>query len=312
MSSAPDAVRVACCSRSFSRHPELSRLLCERFPGARLYDGDDVLAGDALVEFLADAERVIIGLERVDAELLERLPALRVISKYGVGLDRIDESALAARGVHLSWTPGVNRRAVAELTLSLAILVLRELHLARDGVARGEWKSRTGRQLSNVTLGVLGAGNIGKDLIRLVVPFGTRILAHDLLDFPEFYAEHGVARVSLDELLERSDLVSVHLPFDDTTNLLLSRDRLGRMRRGAVLVNTARGGIVDERALLELLDSGHLAGAALDVLAVEPPRDVTLVSHPRIFCTPHLGGSTHEAILEMGRAALEGLAWVET
>jgi D-3-phosphoglycerate dehydrogenase len=311
MSNVPDAVRVACCSRSFSRHPVLSQLLRTRFPGARLHTGDDVLSGDALVEFLDGAERAIIGLERIDAALLERLPALSRISKYGVGLDRIDQLALSKRGVELAWTPGVNRRAVAELALALAIVCLRELPRAHGSVLSGEWRPRTGRQLSSVTLGVLGAGHIGKELIRLVASFGTRVLAHDLLDFPEFYGTHGVTPVSLPVLLESSDVVSVHLPFDESTTNLLSRERLARMRSGAVLVNTARGGIVDEAALIELLDSGHLAAAGLDVLAVEPPRDATLVNHPRIFCTPHLGGSTEEAILAMGMAALEGLGPVE-
>lgn len=282
--------------------------MLDRFPSARLHHGEAVLEGDALVAFLADRERVIVGLERIDAALLDRLPALCVVSKFGVGLDRIDQAALAARGVRLAWTPGVNRRAVAELALSLTMLLLRELHVAHAEVARGAWKPRVGRQLSSVTLGVLGAGHIGKELIRLATPFGTRVLAHDLCDFPEFYAAHGVTPVGLDELLAQADVVSVHVPFDRSTEHLLSRERLRAMRPGALLVNTARGGIVDEAALVELLDAGHLAGAALDVLAVEPPRDRTMLDHPRVFCTPHLGGSTEEAILAMGHAALEGLA----
>jgi phosphoglycerate dehydrogenase-like enzyme len=307
MSSAPDAARVACCSRSFSRHPVLARLLAERFVAPRLHLGTEILSGEALVSFLEGAERAIVGLERIDRELLDQLPALRVVSKFGVGLDRIDLAALEARDIRFAWTPGVNRRAVAELTVALALTLLRGLHLARDSVKAGAWQPRVGRELGGVTLGVLGIGNIGKELIRLVQPFGTRIVAHDLLDFPEFEATHGVTKLSLEALLREADVVSVHLPLDASTRGILSRERLGQMRAGAHLINTSRGGIVDEAALIELLDAGRLGGAALDVLADEPPLGTTLTHHPKILCTPHLGGSSEEAILSMGKAALDGL-----
>lgn len=174
-------------------------------------------------------------------------------------------------------------------------------------MSTGTWRNRTGRQLSGRTVGLIGCGHIGKDLTPFLRAFGCPVLAHDILDFPEFYAAHQVEPVGLDELLRRADIVTLHVPLDDSTRGMLSAGRLALMRPGALLVNTARGGLVDEAALREMLQDGRLGAAAFDVFATEPPEDAALLALPNFLATPHIGGSSEEAILAMGRAAIAGL-----
>ncbi len=299
--------RVAVCSRSFSRHPVLRRELSARYPKATFNDDGRRLAGDELVAFLADCGKAIIGLETVDAELFAALPELKVISKYGVGFDAIDLDAVARAGVRLGWTGGVNRRSVAELVVSFAVQLLRRLPAATAEARDGTWRQHVGRQLSDRTVGIVGCGHVGKDLGVLLRAFGCRVLAHDIRDFPDFYAEHGIEPAGLENLLEDSDVVTLHLPLDATTRNMLSAGRLAMMKKDAILINTARGGIVDEGAVKAMLKDGRLAGAAFDVFAAEPPEDMELLRLPNVVVTPHIGGSAEEAILAMGRAAIAGL-----
>ncbi|WP_323798180.1 phosphoglycerate dehydrogenase [Nisaea sp.] len=300
-------IRVAVASRSFSRHPVLRQEVLEQFPNATFNDAGVSLKGDALIEFLAGHDRAITALEKLDHSVFAALPDLKVISKYGVGLDMIDLDAMTSHGVHLGWTGGVNRRSVAELALSFAIALLRlvpeNIREVRDGV----WRQERGRELSHRTVGIIGCGHVGKDLIRLLQPFKCEILVHDVRAFPSFYKTHGVTPVPLEELLSRSEIVSLHVPLDDTTRQLLNAERLGLMRPDAILLNLARGDLVDETALAGMLEDGRLFGAGFDVFANEPPTDMRLFSLPRFLGTPHIGGTTEEGVLAMGRAAIQGL-----
>jgi D-3-phosphoglycerate dehydrogenase len=273
----------------------------------RFNDEGVALGGDALVEFARGRRGLITALERIDESFLAAVPELRVISKYGVGLDMIDLEAMRRHGVRLGWTGGVNRRSVTELALAFMIALLRDLPQVDREVSTGTWRNRTGRQLTGRTVGLIGCGHIGKDLTPILRAFDCAVLAHDILDFPEFYAAHQVEAVGLDDLLRRADIVSLHVPLDDGTRGMLSAGRLALMRPDALLVNTARGGLVDEPALREMLKDGRLAGAAFDVFAEEPPHDGELLGLPNFLATPHIGGSSEEAILAMGRAAIAGL-----
>lgn len=300
-------VRVAVTSRSFSRHPVLRAELLARYPNVRFNDGSEILAGATLIEFLRDHERAITALEKLDADIFSALPNLKVISKYGVGFDMIDLDAMVRHGVKLGWTGGVNRRSVAELVIAFSIMLLRHLPTANMEVRDGTWRQHVGRQLSDRTVGVIGCGHVGSDVAGLMRAFGCRVLAHDVRDLSTFYSRLDVQPVLLDRLLRESDIVSVHLPLDSRTRGLLSADRLGLMKPDAILINTARGDIVDEAALKAMLKAGRLAGAAFDVFSGEPPQDLELLQIPNFFATPHIGGSAEEAILAMGRAAIAGL-----
>ena len=299
--------RVAVTSRSFSRHTILKAELLERYPDVTFNDDGLKLAGNELIGFLKGHEKAITALERLDAEVFSQLPELKVISKYGVGVDMIDLDAMADAGIKLGWAGGTNKRSVSELVISFAVQLLRHTPQASAEVLDGTWRQHIGRQLSERTVGIIGCGHVGKNLGVLLRAFGCRVLAHDILDFPEFYATHGIEPLGLDELLKASDIVTLHLPLDETTRNILSEERLALMKPDAILINAARGGLVDENALKAALTEGHLGGAAFDVFAVEPPEDRELLTLANFIVTPHLGGSAEEAILAMGRAAIDGL-----
>ena len=301
------AVRVAVCSRSFSRNPVLRSELLARYQQVTFNDAGLQLKGDSLVEFLRGHDKAIIALETIDESVLARLPELQIISKYGVGLDMIDMAAMRAHGKRLGWTGGINRRSVSELVIMFAIAMLRHVPAAYREVLSGTWRQHVGGHLAGRTVGIIGCGHIGKDLVPLLQAFDCQILVNDIRDYPDFYAAHGVEPVSLETLLARSDIVTLHVPLDDSTRGMLDARRLAIMKPTAVLINTARGELVDEAALKQLLQSKRLAAAAFDVFAVEPPQDQELLALPNFLVTPHIGGSAEEAILAMGRAAINGL-----
>ena len=299
--------RVAVASRSFSKHAVLRAELLARHPGARFNDAGASLKGDALVEFLADCDKAVLALETVDDALLARLPGLKLVSKFGVGLDSFDVAAMAKRGVKLAWTPGSNSRSVAELALMMIIALLRRVPALAAETRAGGFRQEKGATLTGKTVGLVGGGAVGRDLARLLAPFGGRVLCSD--PAPDHAALNAldIETAALDELLSSCDVVSVHAPLTPATRGLIGAEQLARMKPTAILINTARGGLVDEAALKSALKAGRLAGAGLDVFETEPPTDTELLSLPCVLATPHIGGSTEEAILAMGRAAIAGL-----
>jgi len=299
--------RVAVCSRSFSKHPVLRAELLARYEKVTFNHAGLSLHGDSLVDFLRGHDKAITALEVVDANVLSQLPELKTISKYGVGLDTIDQQAMRTYGKRLGWTPGVNRRSVAELVIAFAISMLRHIPASNREVVAGTWRQHVGGQLSGRTVGIVGCGNVGQEVVQLLRPFGCRILVNDIREYPAFYEEHSIEPVPLDSLLADADVVTLHVPLDETTRGLLHAGRLARMKPSAILINTARGTIVDEAALKRALKEGRIAAAAFDVFAAEPPQDNELLSLPNFLATPHIGGSADEAILAMGRAAIEQL-----
>lgn len=299
--------KVAVCSRSFSRHPVLRAELQARYANVTFNDAGGSLAGNDLVAFLRNHDKAITALERIDDAILAQLPQLKVIGKYGVGLDMIDMEAMRRYGKRLGWTGGVNRRSVSEMVISFAVAMLRHFPAAQREVLAGTWRQHIGGMLSGRTVGIIGCGFIGKDLVELLQPWGCTLLAHDILDFPDFYTRFKVEPVALDELLKRSDVVTLHTPLDDSTRNMLNVDRLELMKPTAILINAARGGLVDEEILKTMLIEKRLAAAAFDVFAMEPPRDTELLNLPNFLVTPHIGGSAEEAIIAMGRAAINGL-----
>ena len=294
-------------SRSFSKHPTLRREVLKRYPDAKFNDKGLSLSGDSLVEFLDGYEKAITALEKIDDSILKLLPNLKVIGKYGVGLDMIDLHAMKRHGVNLGWTGGVNKRSVSELVISYSIALLHRTIFANAEVRKGKWYQVKGRQLSDCTVGIIGCGHVGKDLVELLQPFNCKILANDVLDFKDFYKKYEVTSVGLEELIRKSDIVTLHLPLDKSTQNILDSDKLSLLKNDAVLINLARGGLIDEVALKELLNNNKIAGAALDVFEVEPPVDPSFATMDNVLITPHIGGSTEEAILAMGMAAIEGL-----
>jgi len=300
-------IKVAVCSRSFSNNRVLRELLLSRYRNVTFNDKGVSLNGDSLVEFLRGHEKAITALEVIDDSILSQLPELKIIGKYGVGLDMIDMDAMRRHGKCLGWTGGVNRRSVSELVISFAIALLRHVPAAHREVLSGTWRQHVGGYLSGRTVGIIGCGHIGKDLVPLLEAFGCTILVNDIVEYPEFYRSHNIGLISIEELLSRSDIVTLHVPLDESTRGMINEQRLSLMKPTAILINAARGGLIDEVALKMSLKDKRLAAAALDVFAEEPPQDRELLELPNFLVTPHIGGSADEAILAMGRAAINGL-----
>ena len=209
--------KVAVCSRSFSSNEVLRDRLLSRYKYVTFNDYGLSLSGDSLVSFLNGHSKAITALESITEEVISQLPELKVISKYGVGLDMIDMNSLNKYGVKLGWEAGVNKRSVSELTLSLIISSLRHVRLANNQITKGRWKQHIGSQLTNKRVGIIGCGNVGKDLIKLLKPFNCQIYVYDIRDYSEFYKENNIITLDLDDLLSQSDIVSLHIPLDKTT-----------------------------------------------------------------------------------------------
>ena len=298
---------VAVASHSFPKNLTLRRELEERYPAPVYNETGRPLGGDDLIRFLRGHEKAITGLERLDHVLFSAVPELRIVSKYGVGLDMIDLAAAQRCGVSVRWTPGVNKQAVAELAIGFMLALSRSAVMLAREMRDGGWRQPGGRQLSSASVGIVGCGHIGQQVARLCAAFGARILAHDIRVYDAFYRELRVTPLSLEALLAQADFVTIHLPLDVSTRGLIGAREIERMQRTAFLINTSRGGIVEEPALKAALVERRLAGAALDVFAIEPPVDRELLQLPNFVGTPHIGGSTEEAVLAMGRAAITGL-----
>jgi (S)-sulfolactate dehydrogenase len=248
---------------------------------------------------------------KVTAGLLEQGRRLKVVGRAGVGVDNIDLDAATRRGVVVMNTPGGSSNTVAELTLAHMLALARHVAAATASVKAGKWEKKRlqGRELAGKTLGVVGIGNIGSVVVERCRSLRMRVIAYDPFISAEAAAKLGVTQVSLDQLWSEADVVSLHVPLTEQTRNLVNAQTLARMKRGALLVNCARGGLVDERALAEALASGQLGGAALDVFEKEPPPpDHPLFQRDNFVCTPHLGAATDEAQTAVAVALAEQLS----
>ena len=290
------------------RNEVLRAELLAAHPDAKLNDSLGIMSEDEMIAFLGDCDAAIVGREPVTEKVLTALPNLKVIGKFGVGCEDVDFDALRRHGVRFGYLPGVNKLSVAELSLHFAIAGLRGVGAVSAAMRAGERpRQNLGRLLTGRTFGVHGCGNIGKELVRLLAPFRCEILVCDVKDYPDFYAEHGVTPVGFDDFIGRAEVISIHLPLTQQTRDLYNADTLGRLKSDCILINTARGFIVDELALRNWLVANPTAAACFDVFAIEPPVDDDLLRLPNFLSTPHIGASAVEARLAMGRAAIRGL-----
>jgi len=260
-------------------------------------------APGALATELADADGLIVrSATRVTDQLLAQASRLRVVGRAGVGVDNIDLDAATRRGVLVMNTPGGNAVSVAEHTLALLLALARSVPQLNAAIHAGRWEKSgaAGIELRGKTLGLVGLGRVGSEVARRARALEMRVLAHDPYISAKVAQEVGVELVSLPELLARSDFISLHAALSPATEKLINGESIAKMKRGARLINAARGELVEEAALAAALRSGHLAGAAVDVFAVEPPRGSPLVSLPNVIATPHVAGSTEEAQEEVG------------
>ena len=273
------------------------------------YHPMDSLEEDAAIVGLASADGIFVRVGYLGAQLIADLPRLKVITLHGVGVDQVNLAAAAARGIVVTNVPGANAQAVAEHTIGLILAVLRHTPFADSQMRRGAWaRARlVGEELEGKTLGIVGLGNIGRRVAALGQAFGMTVIAHS----PRVTPPPGIISMDLELLLAAADIVSLHAPQNPQTEGLLSAERLSLMKPTAILINTARGALVDEVALAQALTAGRLAGAGLDVFTVEPPdRASPLLRLPNVVITPHIGSSTTGALRNIARRAGEDMARV--
>lgn len=308
--------QISVPSPSFSSHPILRKELIDNFPNTNIVfnDSGNHYSGPTLIKFLEDSDSVIIGTEIISAGILSSLPNLRMISKYGVGTDNIDFNALLDKDIFFYWKGGVNKTSVAEMTLAFLIGLSRNLFYTNFKLRNGVWHKKGGFQLSGKTIGIIGCGFIGGELIRLLEPFHCKILVYDIVDKMEILKNFRANQVEMIELQQSSDLITLHIPLTPMSEGMINLEFLSKMKKGSFLVNTSRGGVINQRDLLTYLHKflngdldSTLSGAALDVLQNEPSTDSELVNLPNLFITPHIGGNADEAVLAMGRSAIDGL-----
>ena len=300
--------KIKVSSKSFSKHPILRKELLSAFPKAEFNDGLEEFTSDSLVKYIDDSSGIVVGLEPIIGSVLSRCPNLELVSKFGVGLDNIDQAATTKYNVKIGWTGGVNRRSVAEMTLCFMIGLTRHiLFSSRNLVKLNDWSKNGGVDLSNQIVGIIGVGYIGKDLVALLKPFGCKILVNDIIDQSEYYQANGLIESSKEEIYAQADIVTVHTPLDETTRGFCNADTFRQMKETGYFINCARGGLVVQVDLKQALLDGAIAGAAIDVFESEPSDDSELINLPNLICTPHTGGSSDQAILAMGRSAIKHL-----
>jgi len=240
---------------------------------------------------------------KVTAEVIKRASALKIIGRAGAGLDNVDLDAAIKQGIKVLNTPDAPANSVAELTIGLMISLARRIPLADRGMKEERWlkKELAGTELRGKTLGIIGLGNIGMSVGRVARAMGMSILNATPRPKPDLLRELDAKHLPLDDLLKQVDFLTLHVPLSQETKGMLGRGQLNLMKRSAYLINTSRGEIVDEKALLEVLREGRIAGAALDVYSVEPPTDYELMKLPNVVCTPHIGAQTEDAQVTASR-----------
>ncbi len=292
-------------SPTFCKNPLLQKDLAERPFEVVLNHQGHHLKGDSLAEFLHDADGAIVGLEPVNDALLDRCPKLRAVAKFGVGLDNVDLAACRKRKIFVGWTPGINRRAVAEVALGFMLGMAHNLFPTSLLLKKGTWNKDGGTQLSHKTIGIIGVGNIGRELVELLRPFRCQILANDIMDLSEYAQLSGVTVATKEEIFRTADYVTLHVPLTDQTRHLINEEALALFKPESFLINTSRGPVVDQGALKKALQGKKIRGAALDVYEEEPPTDLEFLQLPNLVCTPHVSGTPYEAVLALGRSAIE-------
>lgn len=265
----------------------------------------------ALIEMIADCDAAIVGTEPITAKVIAAAPRLRVLSRFGVGVDSVDLEAATSAGVVVTATVGANAAAVAELVIGFMFALARGIPRYDARTKRGDWQREVGTEISGKTLGIVGLGRIGTEVAHRARALGMRVVYSDPVRPPgEMEAALGVVHMALSDLLGESDFISLHAPLTPETVRMIGVREIALMRPSAYLINTARGELVDEAALSEALRRGGLAGAALDVRAVEPSRAGDLLCLDSVILTPHAGSQTLEAIRRMGIMAAESVVRV--
>jgi phosphoglycerate dehydrogenase-like enzyme len=260
-----------------------------------------------LIELLPGCVGYLAGVETISAAVLESASELKVISRNGTGIDNIDLAAAERLSISVCRAIGANARGVAELTIALMLALSRSILYSDAAIKRGKWERRKGIEVASRTLGIIGCGNIGRLVAEFALALGMEVIGHDVAEDCSFAPSDRFRYASLDDLLAQADVISIHCPSQPTGEPLIDQAAFSRMKDGVLLINTARPDLVDTAALAACLESGRVAGAALDVFDVDPPADSPLAKHDRVIATPHIGGFTEESIRRAVEVAVANL-----
>lgn len=264
------------------------------------------LKGEEILTRLEGCDAYIAGVDYITSDVIEQMPeSVKVISRYGVGIDRVDLDAAKKRKIVVTNTPGANSTAVAELAFSLMLSVARNIPQLHNAVTEGQWPRSEGIELAGRTLGIVGMGAIGKRLALRAKAFEMDVAAYDPYFDAAFAQAHGIQKLELEELLKVSDIISLHVPMTPENYHLIDARRIAAMKPGAIIINTARGGLIDEAAAAAALKEGKLGGLGLDAFEQEPLLESPLKGLPRTIFTPHTGAHTSEAVANMGMMSVQ-------
>lgn len=288
---------------------DASRKKLEAFADEVVYnDVGRPLTAEEVAERIKDVDGYIAGLDYITADALKDAPtSLKVISRYGAGVDRVDIDAASSRDILVTNTPGTNSVAVCELAFALMLAAARNVIKLNDAVEAGEWPRSRGMELKGKTLGIIGLGAIGKNLAVRAKAFEMDVKAYDPYMDHNFAQAHGIEVCDLDEVITGSDVISLHVPLNERTRHMIDAQTIEKMKDGAIIINTARGGLIDEEAAAKAVKSGKLGGLGLDAFEEEPLSDSPLKGLDNVIFTPHAGAQTAEAVRAMGAMAVDNL-----
>jgi phosphoglycerate dehydrogenase-like enzyme len=300
-------MKVAVTSKSFSKNKILIDELIKYFSDIKLNLGTKKLNDDELIEFLEDCDGVIVALEEINKKVIDALPNLKVISKFGVGLDNINLDYCKQKDIKIGWIGGVNKTSVAEMALGFMLMLTRNLYISSNKLSNNIWDKDGGYSLYGKTIGIIGMGFIGKEVVNLLKPFGCKILVNDIITQDEYYKVNNLIKSSKEDIFKKCDIVTIHTPLNNDTKFIVNTTSLESMKKSAFIINTARGDLIKLDNLKEALKNNIIAGGAIDVYDIEPPQDKELLKLENLICTPHIGGNSEEAVLAMGKSAIKYL-----
>lgn len=265
------------------------------------------LTEEELIPLLRDCDGYIAGLDFVTEKVIRSCPNLKVISRYGAGYDRVDIHAAKENGIPVTNTPGVNAEAVGELAFALALATARRITDLNNSTRAGKWIRSTGIELKGKTMGILGLGAIGKVVARCASGFDMKVTAYDPFIDEDYCQKENIRNLSFEEIIAASDVISLHLPLNDQTRHLINESVIAKMKPTAIIINTSRGGIIDEAAAYQALAAQRLGGLGLDAFETEPPEHSPLFALDNVVVTPHTGAHTKEATNNMAASAVHNL-----
>jgi len=265
------------------------------------------LGEDELIPLIEDCDGCIAGVDYFTSKVMESASKLKVISRYGTGVDRVDLAAAKAKNIVVCNTPGANSKAVADLTFGLILSLARKINILDKKIREGEWPRSNGTELHGKILGILGLGSIGREVARRAAGFSMKVIACDPFIDREYAAANGIAEVDFDTIIRKADVLTLHLPLTEQTRNIISAGAMQAMNKGAFIVNTARGEVLEVDAAYELLREGHLGGLALDVYEIEPPGKLPIFELENVVATPHTAAHTEEATQAMANMSVQNL-----